>query len=201
MKTPDEVAAAKTAFLDEFEQRVDRFARGADLSKRYARELHAWLTEHHADDQRVDRALVVLQQYPARVGQVEARDACQQLLNLVRSEVEGPRFAWRDVDPEHEGDWRRAFAEDASNADVPMACPVCGQPTLRRYLRSYRASRGGGWEWCSSCLSYQHYQAVVPSSWEGCELLDAVPMSVLEHAPEFLERALRLADDTAGSER
>jgi hypothetical protein len=41
----------------------------------------------------------------------------------------------------------------------------------------------------------QHYSGRVPAWWSGSRLLDAVPMSVLEHSPEFLERAFRLAND------
>jgi hypothetical protein len=84
MKSPQEVAMAKSDFLDELETRVGRFARGADLSTRYARELHHWLAVRHSDDERFDRVLAVLRDYPSRVGQADARDVCRQLLGTVR---------------------------------------------------------------------------------------------------------------------
>jgi hypothetical protein len=195
MKSPQEVAAAKSDFLDELATRVGHFARGADLSKRYARELHVWLGERHRDDERFDRVLGVLRDYPSRVGQADARDACRQLLDTVRGDVEGEWFPWRSVPDDQQVAWDRAFAAPAQGVDVSGACPICGEPTLRRYLRAYESGRGGGWEWCGTCFSFDHYQAVVPDWWDRSLLLDAVPMSVLEHSPEFLERALRLAEN------
>lgn len=185
---------AKGDFLDELETRVGRFARGADLSKRYARELHDRLAVRHSDDERFDHVLSVLCDYPSRAGQAEARDTCRQLLGTIRGDVEGERFPWRGVPDDQQVAWRRAFATPAPGVDVPGACTICGEPTLRRYLRAYESGRGG-WKWCGTCFSYDHYQAVVSDWWDRSPLLDAVPMSVLEHAPEFLERALRLAEN------
>lgn len=195
MKSPQEVAAAKSNFLDELETRVGRFAGGADLSKRYAHELHVWLAKRHREDERFDRVLAVLRDYPSSVGQVDAMDACRQLLETVRADVEGDWFPWRSVPEDQQLAWGRAFAAPAPGVGVAGSCPICGEGTLRRYLRLYESGRGGGWEWCGTCFSYDHFQAVVPDWWDGSLLLDAVPMSVLAHSPEFLERALRLAED------
>jgi hypothetical protein len=201
MKSPHDVAAAKSGLLDELERRVGRFARGADLSGRYASKLHNWLAERHGDDQRFERLIDVLCRYPAAVGQAEARDACHELLSAVRRDVEGERFPWRGVADHGRAAWQRAFGPPTPGVDVSGACPLCEQPTLRRYFRAYRAEVGGSWEWCGSCFSYEHHRALVPAWWDGERLLDVVPMSLLEHSPEFLERALRLSRDDAGSGR
>jgi hypothetical protein len=195
VKSPNEVAAAKREFLDDFQARLGRFAGGADLSERYARELHDWLAERHDGDERVERVLAVLREYPAKVSQVVAREACSDLLDAIRRGVEGERFPWRGIPGDREAAWRDAFAIDAPGVAVSGACPLCAGTTLRRYFRRYENDRGGGWEWCGSCFAFQHYSARVPVWWDGSRLLDAVPTSVLEHSPEFLERALLLADD------
>jgi hypothetical protein len=201
MRSPNEVAAARAEYFNEFQARLGRFAGGADLSKRYARELHDWLARHHHGDDDVARVLAVLREYPARVGQVEAREACGDLLANARRRVEGERFDWHSVPGDREAAWRDAFASAAPGVNVPRPCPLCGRSALRRYFRSYAVDRGGSWEWCSSCLRFEHFRARVPAWWEGSQLLDRVPMSVLEHSPEFLERALRLAGDRPADDR
>src|SRR5438034_9582007 len=146
MRSPQEVAAAKEEFLDELDRRVGRFARGADLSPRYARELHDWLAERYGHDTRFADALTALRGYRAKVGEVEATAACVALLRAVHEDVEGPRFAWRGGPEEHEEEWRAAFAEPAHGVHLASPCPICGEPTLRRYLRAYESGLGGGWE-------------------------------------------------------
>jgi hypothetical protein len=106
MKSPNEVAAAKAEFFDDFQVRVGRFAGGADLSKRYARELHDWLAARHRSDELAERVVAVLQDYPG--------------------------------------------------------------------------------------------SARVPAWWKNSPVLDAVPTRVLEHSPEYLERAIQLAGDDGG---
>ncbi|MDA0180022.1 hypothetical protein OJ997_06925 [Solirubrobacter phytolaccae] len=198
MKSPEAVAAAKAEFFDDFQVRVGRFAGGADLSRRYARELHDWLVARHRGDQLADRSVALLQDYPGTVGQPEARRACTELLASVRLRVEGERLRWLDVPDDTRSEWRDAFAIESSHARVPTACPLCRRSELRRYFRRYDNDRGGGWEWCGSCLHYEHHSARIPSWWTESPILDAVPASVLEHSPEYLERAIRLAGDRDG---
>jgi hypothetical protein len=177
MRSPDEIAAARSEWLDELEARVGRFAYGRDLSERYAHELHAWLAERHG------ARLDVLRDYRSKTGQVQAREACRRLLADARDEVYGECFPWHSPHEDHHHAWWRASA----------ACPACGAPTFRRYVRAYEHGRAGLWTWCSTCFAYEHASGSVPADRVPSPVLDAVPTSVLGHSPEMLERALRLS--------
>ena len=191
MRTPEQVAAAKADFFDEFAERLGRFAYGANRSAKYARELAEWLAAHHGSDERVTAVVSVLSQYRSRVGQDEAAQACRDLIKAIELDVSGPRFPWHDPPRECEDAWRAAFASSQHDGIVGAACPICSGLTLRRYYRGSADGRGALWEWCSTCFAYAHYQARVPRWWNGWPTLDRLPSSLHEHAPEYFERALR----------
>jgi hypothetical protein len=203
MKTLAEISAEKLQ-IQEVLRRVGRLAWGADGSQRYARELHDWLADRFRADERFSDLLRVLRDYRSKVGQVEASQTGRDLIERIRFDIEGLRFPWKDV-PEDKGrQWMVAFARSDS-PNVEGDCPACGASTLRRYYRVYHAcdsqqeapdkgellGRGALWEWCRSCFCYMHYQASVPASWLGPPELERIPMELLEHSPEFLERGLR----------
>jgi hypothetical protein len=192
VRTPEQVAAANANFFDEFAERVGRFAYGANRSTKYAQELAEWLAANHGRDERVVAVVSVLRDYRSKVGQEEAANACRDLIASVSLEVRGPTFPWRDPALESDDAWTAAFASSQRGGTVDAACPICTAFTLRRYYYGRPNGRGGLWEWCSTCFAYAHYQARVPHWWKGWPTLDRLPRSLLTHAPEYLERALRI---------
>jgi hypothetical protein len=201
MKSLDEVAAARRE-IAEVARRLGKIAWGADRSERYARELADWLAETYGDDARFSHVRSVLTNYRSKVGQEELADACRRVIEALRFDAEGPRFEWRGIGEDEQDRWQAVFGA-SRDVDLDAACPVCGEPALQRYLRGYGpdrrevrgelyVARGGGWEWCSACLTYVHFQALIPVWWPGAPTPDRVPGELLEHEPEFLERVLRL---------
>ncbi len=102
---------------------------------------------------------------------------------------------WQSVpDAAREG-WRQAFAVPRAGVDVRGPCPVCGVDALHRYYQvgsplpataeGAFVARGALWEWCSSCRSYEHASALVPSWWQA-DL--AVVERGLTALPEVLEK-------------
>jgi hypothetical protein len=188
--------------LKEIQELLGRFAWGGNQSQQYAHEVAERIAFVFAEDNELRSVADVLAAYGTRVGKVEAEQACRRAIQAIDFRLYGERFAWSGVPEERLRAWHAVFSiENAPlSTDLPDPCPICGSRTLHRYYRVYRGGpehfqgrayqgRGGGWGWCSSCLSYEHYQALVPASWHGDPLLDTVER--LEHSPEFLERALR----------
>jgi hypothetical protein len=188
--------------LKEIQKLLGRFAWGGNQSQQYAHEVAERIAFVFPEDNDLRLVAGVLAAYGTRVGKVEAEQACRQAIQAIDFRLYGQRFPWSGVPQEHLRAWHAVFSIDhgSLSADLPDPCPICGSSTLHRYYRVYRGGpeqfqgrayqgRGGGWGWCSSCLSYEHYQALVPASWSGDPRLDAVER--LEHSPEFLERALR----------
>lgn len=108
-------------------------------------------------------------------------------------------FSWQSVPCEKLSSWRRAFELNPGNHDVEAGCPVCGKPELHRYYQVgppidrivngvVFVARGACWEWCSSCLSYEHYSALVPDWWHSNLAVDE---SLLTAYPDVLEHAVK----------
>lgn len=215
-----EIAAERTAYSEAIE-RIGRFALGANRSRLYAAELREWLETHYASDERFERVIALLGDYRVKYGQQEVADACRLLIGRVEHDITGRRFPWRGTAPFHER-WRLAFETAHQGGPLKATCPFCGSTVLRLYIRGgerelvpptqYRpgatdapaggwspVSRAGGWAWCSNCYAYEHWTGTLPDWWRGDPVLDDVPENLLEHSPEFLERALRIA--AARSER
>src|SRR5262245_51773488 len=102
---------------------------------------------------------------------------------------------WQDVPKKFLEAWYATFQSSKEILDLSAPCPVCSNQSLHRYyylhnLREYiedgkkYIGRGGLWEWCSKCGSYQHYSAFVPDWWE-CDM--EVDLNELTHAPTALE--------------
>ncbi len=102
---------------------------------------------------------------------------------------------WQSVpDASREG-WRKAFAVPRAGVDVRGPCPVCGADALHRYYQvgaplpataeGTFVARGALWEWCSSCRSYEHASALVPSWWQSDVAVDERGLTAL---PDVLER-------------
>ncbi len=105
---------------------------------------------------------------------------------------------WSDVPSEAMEKWREVFDACEGGPSVPGRCPVCGKKALFRYFASYDArrfllhgreyrGRGGGWEWCRACKSYQHFSACVPAWWKAPV---EIPIGSLHHCPETIDEVL-----------
>jgi hypothetical protein len=106
---------------------------------------------------------------------------------------------WRGIPEDKRSDWRTVFLERGLGPLLKAPCPICGERSLRRYFNRARTfpamppgvvGRGGSWEWCASCGSYEHSSGLVPVWW--------VPVAVVQEAelaaePEQLERQFREA--------
>ncbi len=104
-------------------------------------------------------------------------------------------MAWNSVPQDKLDDWRKAFAQCDEVVNPEAACPVCNQQTLHRYYHLHRSEsnvnpgfvgRGGLWEWCSSCLSFEHYSSRVPDWWSCPFLVDEANLYAI---PETIEAA------------
>lgn len=93
---------------------------------------------------------------------------------------------WEGVPSALLGAWRQAFSEAPARIRVAHPCPVCGE---RRLLRWHDGGRGL-WEWCQSCLSYEHSTARAPAGWEP--ELDIFPVGATAE-PIAIASALREA--------
>jgi hypothetical protein len=184
-----EVAEARAGWLGELMRQVEPFAQGRDISEVFARKLGEWVADKHGDDPRFATAIAALAGYRGKVGREEAATACQRLLATVRRDTEGPRAQWRSPEPRHRCAWGEIFGVPGQGSRVDAACPACGAIALRRYFRDYGSGRGGGWEWCAACFRYEHLQIRVPHWWSGDPQLDRIPVILLDHTPEFLQRA------------
>lgn len=88
---------------------------------------------------------------------------------------------WQGVPIEAVESWQKAFAETPMGYGVRGPCPLCRAHTLRCYFYLGRVDavrvngidyrgRGSVWEWCATCRSFNHAQALVPLSWAGAPL-------------------------------
>lgn len=103
---------------------------------------------------------------------------------------------WSEVPASAGPAWQRAFEEVSSGHALTGACPICGVRSLHRYysvgppLRLAQrgfVSRGGLWEWCSSCGSYEHASVLVPDWWENDLVVDE---TILTTEPDELQRSI-----------
>ena len=106
---------------------------------------------------------------------------------------------WKSVPDEFVVEWRRIFIETPGDHNVDASCPVCGQRELHRYYQVGRpihrvsggitfVARGGGWEWCSACRSFEHFSGLVPDWWSSNLDVDESKLTAL---PDVLERAVQ----------
>lgn len=107
------------------------------------------------------------------------------------------RREWKSVPESLWIKWRDIFDASQSGLNVQGVCPVCGAAELHRWYDTPRRfdlgrevpgfkGRGGQWQWCSGCLSYEHYSGLVPDWWEGHLSVDS---KSLTHQPEAIEKA------------
>jgi hypothetical protein len=112
---------------------------------------------------------------------------------------------WQSVPEDRVTEWQVVF-HSAETMDVSGACPVCNFQTLHQWFDRPRLypigegrpgflGRGGSWQWCSSCYSYEHYSGLVPDWWRDTFDVD---YEALTHCPEAIEVA-RLRDIGANS--
>lgn len=110
---------------------------------------------------------------------------------------------WKDVPRDCYEEWSNIFVNDREGSDLSASCPVCHKKGLHRYYNAHKKmkmeigseqyiGRGGVWNWCSFCRSYEHGQAWVPDWWvPGVEVdgdkLTAIP-SVLDMAYQDAHR-------------
>jgi hypothetical protein len=120
-----------------------------------------------------------------------------------KSVVFGPKkkemsVNWKGVPNENSAAWVSIFAESREGLNLSAACPVCGAFTLHRYFGRPGGTvlpdmahdflgKAGLWEWCSSCLSFEHYSALVPRWWAGSLPVDDAKLTAL---PDQLDEAL-----------
>ncbi|RYD68525.1 MAG: hypothetical protein EOP83_00675 [Verrucomicrobiaceae bacterium] len=104
---------------------------------------------------------------------------------------------WKSVPEELWRPWQQIFSSSQDGIDVDGLCPVCHSPTLHHWFDKARPfdegqekegfrGRGGLWEWCSSCHSYEHYSGYVPDWWQD---VLAVDEDLLTHDPDAIESA------------
>lgn len=103
---------------------------------------------------------------------------------------------WLGVPPEREAEWRAVFQSSREGLGLTARCPVCGVAGLRRWYQVNRpearvidgvryVARGGLWQWCGACRSFEHFSALVPEWW-ACDLevdegrLTALPTAIEE---------------------
>jgi hypothetical protein len=115
------------------------------------------------------------------------------------SENSGRAQPWRGVPLELTRAWDEVFRRSREATDLSAPCPVCRAYTLHRWFQvghpeeivlegqRFRA-RGGLWEWCSSCRSYEHASAFVPEWWASDLDVDETKLTA---EPGAIEAALR----------
>jgi hypothetical protein len=103
---------------------------------------------------------------------------------------------WHGVPEEHRGKWIAVFSASQEILTLSAPCPICGAIALHRWYQAHRpiddqpgfVARGGLWEWCSACRSFEHYSALVPDWW-SCALL--VDTKGLTPYPTTIEEAIK----------
>lgn len=115
------------------------------------------------------------------------------------SEVDLIYPRWHDVPLQAVDAWRRIFEASREGLNLAAPCPVCSVRELHRWynagqpeehiIRGRRfVARGGEWQWCSHCRSFQHFSGLVPDWW-SCDL--AVDTAKLTSYPDAIEEARR----------
>ena len=106
---------------------------------------------------------------------------------------------WHSPPAEYQSAWQALFVQSREMLNLSTPCPICGARTLHHWYHLHRrepktiggqlfVGRGGLWEWCSTCGSYEHYSASVPDWW-NCDL--NVPLDELTAQPTAIEAARR----------
>ena len=97
--------------------------------------------------------------------------------------------------------WSEIFEQSRDGLDVKGACPACLREDLHRWFdasdlepdQSFGdefAGRGGQWQWCAGCRSYEHMSGLVPTWWLGSDGSGLhVDPEELMHDPDAIERA------------
>jgi hypothetical protein len=109
---------------------------------------------------------------------------------------------WHSPPAEYQLAWQAIFVQSREQLDLSALCPICGAQTLHHWYHLHRrelkmienqrfVGRGGLWEWCSTCGSYEHYSASVPDWW-NFEM--SVPHNELTALPTALEAARRMRE-------
>ena len=108
---------------------------------------------------------------------------------------------WKSVPEEVWEHWSQIFKQSREGLDVMGACPVCSREDLHRWFDASHlepdesfgeemAGRGGQWQWCAGCHSYEHMSGRVPTWWLGSEGSDLqVDPEELMHDPDVIEQA------------
>ena len=108
---------------------------------------------------------------------------------------------WRDVPEGLTVVWRVIFDRSSEGLDLDSTCPVCGARTLHRWFHLATPKpvvtagrrwlgRGGEWQWCSTCKSFEHSSGLVPDWWKDPLRVDATQ---LMSDPDVIEEARKLA--------
>lgn len=111
-----------------------------------------------------------------------------------------PHDDWQETDAELHPIWREVFNHEPVGADLESPCPACHNRTLHRWfhldfakpktvLGVAYAGHGRGWEWCSHCLTFEHYMdGFVPIWWREPYVVDP---GALAYHPGAIEEARR----------
>lgn len=107
---------------------------------------------------------------------------------------------WKSIVPGKVARWRAVFAASKGGSNVKGTCPICFAERLHRYYQVGPVvekesggirfvARGACWEWCSCCLTYEHYSALVPDWWTNDLSVDENQLTAF---PDALEDSLSL---------
>lgn len=106
---------------------------------------------------------------------------------------------WHGVPLDRDAEWKAVFQSSREILNLSAPCPICRVMTLHRWYQIHQPEervidglrfigRGGLWEWCSACRSFQHYSCYVPEWW-SCDLeIDEKKLTAL---PTAIEEAIR----------
>lgn len=107
-------------------------------------------------------------------------------------------IGWQGVPEEKLEQWRVRFRTPSGHV-VRGECPVCSASTLYRYFQLAKScptsikgldflGSGAGWEWCGTCLTFEHTSGLVPAWWiSDLEVDDALLTAI----PQALDDAVR----------
>jgi hypothetical protein len=104
---------------------------------------------------------------------------------------------WSSVPRELDKAWMDIFYASQEGLNVSAPCPVCGTASLHRWYQVGRpeerfsdgrryVARGGQWQWCSTCRTFDHSSSLVPEWW-SCDL--PVDEARLTMTPGAIEQA------------
>jgi hypothetical protein len=114
---------------------------------------------------------------------------------------------WISVPDALRPSWEAIFRGSRGGVDVVGTCPVCGKNKLHRYYQVGRpiaqeidgekyVARGGLWEWCSACHSYEHSSALVPDWWKSDLRIDESRLTAI---PDALEAAIQARGEVSSA--